>query len=152
MRCDSCQKMVSYGEVEPTIEDTTVNCEENSGSVDVNVRVVLPCGDCGTELAETTLDITIDFEHECKPDDTGAIIPPEGDQFTIEDELEVEATEDFRPKTTKNKKGVEKPVPTRYQKHYYGARVFGSVHCNRCGEDIPVEGSDDCQSSGFDLC
>jgi hypothetical protein len=68
-------------------------------------------------------------------------------EFEMEME-EPEGTEDYRPKTQK-KKGVDVPVPMRYQKHYFGAKVSGTLTCNRCGEEITFEDSQDVQSSAF---
>jgi hypothetical protein len=77
-----------------------------------------------------------------------AFVETEEKGFEMELE-EPEPMEDYRPKTTKSKKGVEKPVPMRYQKHYFGVQVSGTLTCNRCGKEITFEMKDDEQSSSF---
>jgi hypothetical protein len=58
---------------------------------------------------------------------------------------EPESTEDYSPKT--NKQG--KPVPMRYQKHFFGVQIGGRVTCQCCQEEISFEVQDNCQASGF---
>ncbi len=173
MRCPDCSKMVSYGEPEMEVESEDV--DSSDGCVTATVRMVLPCGECGTELKDNEFELSADVDHEC---DAEAILctcghplkehkpsscthqlsekekcsckgyeAMEDDDFELELD-EPESTEDYKPKA--NKYG--KPVPMRYQKHFFGVRLTGSVTCNRCGEKIPVEMEDECQASGFNEC
>ena len=61
---------------------------------------------------------------------------------------DVETFDDHRPKT-QIKKGVEVPVPMRYQKHYFGVTVGGTITCNKCGKSVSFEERQDEQSSSF---
>lgn len=143
MRCPDCEKMVSYGDPEFETQDSSV---DEDGHVSIEVRMALTCGDCGTELKETNFTLETDIEHECEEK-----LKDEDDKYElVEDDLEVMETEDYRPKYTTNKKGEQKPVPIRYQKHYFGVDVQGNVKCNACGELIPFQMSDDLQASAFD--
>ncbi len=168
MRCPDCSKMVSYDEPQATVESEEVSDE---GLVSIEVRLVLPCAECGTELKETTFNFEIDLEHTC----------PEGDQICecghrrsshtpicsfsgmckcseyrekearFEVELEdPETTEEYRPRFATNKKREQKPIPMRYQKHFYGVSVSGTAICNKCEEEIPFDDKDDVQASGME--
>ena len=191
MRCPDCARMVSFDEPQATVEDEGIS---EDGEVRVEVRLVLPCAECGAELKENTFSFEEHVEHPCeegkikcicghpfsehKPNPMGCthgvelkpstdqevpgnkeIIPPcscseyvaadEGFELGLDDP---KPTEDFKPKTITNKKGEEKPVPMRYQKHCYGVQVSGTAICNKCGEEIIFELSVEIQSSEMDEC
>lgn len=66
MRCPDCNKFVSYDDsAEPEVNDLNFN----DGTVTGNVRVVLNCGDCGTELKEAAFDfetkVEVPADHRC---------------------------------------------------------------------------------------
>lgn len=165
MRCPDCQKMVSYDEPQLELQDEDIS----GGEFSCNVRIILPCAECGGELKECTLEFQQTIEHECDEDkvicsmcehpkaehpredcDVFEEIEPEDDK-TYELEMnDPEPTEDYRPKTKKLKNGTEKPVPFRYQKHYFGASISGTATCNRCREAIEIADSQDEQSSSFE--
>jgi hypothetical protein len=66
MRCPDCNKFVSYGEAE-----VEVSAEElNEDAVSAEVRVMLPCAECGTELKEANLTAEEDLDHACAPEDS----------------------------------------------------------------------------------
>lgn len=139
MRCPDCEKMVSYGD--PEMEVLSEEVDEN-GSVSVTIRMALTCADCGIELKDNEFELSTGVEHECSPKEG----EKEEKEFEFELELDdPEFIEDYQPKT--DKKG--KLTPKRYQKHFYGVTIMGRVTCNRCGEELPIEMSDECQASGF---
>lgn len=149
MRCPDCNRMVSYGDptVEVNDEDISSQKEEGknefSGEVTCNVRLVLPCRECSTELKETNFEFTLPFEHKCK----------EGTEITDEDEgedfsMEVEAEPTDRFQTTNPKTG--KPIPHRFQKHFYGTDVRADITCPHCREEFDVTGNEECQASSMD--
>lgn len=146
MRCPDCNKMVSYGD--PEFEVLSEDVGED-GDVSSTVRMALTCADCGTELKDNEFELSAQVSHECleeklkerKEEDQG-----EGFELELDDP---ELTEEYKPRT--NKQG--KPVPMRYQKHFFGVKLTGKIICNRCGEEISVEMEDECQTSGFnELC
>ncbi len=175
MRCPDCSKMVSYDEPQATVESEEVS---NEGLVNIEVRLVLPCAECGTELKETTFNFEIDLEHTCENrktlcecghsriihDPLVGCLPQETqdkiceckqfqDLGEIGFEIETdnpETTEEYKPQFTTNKKGEQKPVPMRYQKHYWGVLISGVATCNKCGEEIPFDDKDDIQASGME--
>lgn len=60
MRCPQCNKFVSYGDgiVELEVHD------QAGGEIQVDIRVVLPCADCSTELKENSFEWMISLaEH-----------------------------------------------------------------------------------------
>lgn len=63
-RCGDCNKFVSYDFDEPELTTEDFNYDEDTGEVtfDLEIRKVLSCGECGSELRETTFmfDQTLD--------------------------------------------------------------------------------------------
>ena len=166
MRCPQCEKMVSYGDPEMEVTNEEV---DNEGNVTISVRMALTCADCGEELKDNEFELSTEIEHECKPElilctcdhskeehnNQDSSCSHDGCNCTLyqaqeekEFELELgdpEATDDYRPKT--NKQG--KPVPMRYQKHFFGVNMAGHITCSQCDEEIQFEINDECQASGF---
>jgi ribosomal protein L44E len=139
MRCPDCEKFVPFEPGDPEISGEEVD----NGTVTGQVRIVLTCGECGTELKEANLDFDMAFEHECEK-----VKEDEEPEFD-EPVLEAENVDDYRPKV--DEKG--KPVPSRFQKHYYGAEITGTVKCKTCGEEIELDAvTVDEQSSAMDDC
>lgn len=133
MRCSDCNKFVRNGELELEVSSWDVD----SQVAVVEVRMVIPCGDCGTELAEVYSTDDIDLR--------GCTCSYEDSDIELEDP-DVEPTEDFRPNVIS--KG--KPVPARYRKHYYGARITVKGNCSSCGKEVAGQGSVEEQSSSFE--
>jgi hypothetical protein len=137
MRCPDCNKFVSFDYPEPEIMSEDISGDEYTAEV----RVVLACADCGTELKDTELTVTIDVagEHDCEnADDDGS------DHGYSIDNSSAEFSE---RRATTDAKG--KPSKPRYQKQYYGAELTVELTCAACGESITVNGSADEQASGF---
>jgi hypothetical protein len=143
--------MVSYGDPELEVQEESIDSE---GNISVEVRMALPCAECGAELKETTFTLEGQVEHVCDEDkivEKLKNVPEstwvEGDELFAMDDVEPEATEDYKPK--EDKKG--KPVAMRYQKHFYGVSVTPQVTCNKCGEIIATPTlADECQASSFE--
>jgi hypothetical protein len=145
MRCDSCNKFVSFdSEVEPEINiDVT-----DDGVVTGDVRIVNGCAECSAELTEVTMTVEADLSEqitahreECKAD------PANTDKH---DTLEVEAEgERFDRMQTTDRSG--KPIKNpRYQKHMYGVSLDITVTCE-CGAKFTADTwSDEVQGSGMD--
>ncbi|MCJ7747898.1 MAG: hypothetical protein MUP27_09145 [Desulfobacterales bacterium] len=145
MRCPNCEKMVSYGDPEMEVQSEDV---DESGNVEATVRLALTCADCGEELKDNEFELSTQVEHECSKEKLKEVKEEDqGEGFELELD-EPESTEDYKPKT--NKQG--KPVPMRYQKHFFGVKLTGKVTCNKCKEEIPIEMEDECQASGFNEC
>jgi hypothetical protein len=145
MRCPDCNKFVSYDEPEVEVE----SAELDGDGIHVNARVILKCGECGTELKDAEIEGSIDIEHECaedgKPDDGFA----EGeDQFEIEENPDAEPTDRLQDKDRHGK-----PIKSfRYMKKFYGFSSDVPCHCKKCGEDFTVTVSGEEQASGFNEC
>ena len=114
MRCPDCNKMVSYGDPTTEVNDEEISAQkeegknEFSGTVNFNVRLVLPCADCSTELKETTLEFELPFEHTCK-EGTEIKEEDEGEDFSVS----VEAAPTDRYQTTNPKTGRQSPTDSR---------------------------------------
>ena len=143
MRCPDCNKFVSFDEPEiegdePSVVGTTV-----SGTV----RIVLKCAECGNELKEANPDYEVEIEHNC-----------DKCKKNKEPEFTPDGTPDFsstsRRETTMKvkKKGVmvDRQIPFRYQKQYYGAEITGNVTCSECEESIEYHAEVEERASGFD--
>lgn len=64
-RCPQCNTFVPYGDGVVEIEEEEIN---DDGEIIGSVRVVLDCGNCGTELKEATLEVDVQTEHTCDQD------------------------------------------------------------------------------------
>jgi len=160
MRCPSCNRFVPNGDPEASVEsgeDFEAEISEKTEPVEggepikkrvliikctPEVRVMIPCGECGTELKDTTFEMEMETEHEC--DQLPEVTPVEG--IEIEGEFEVEATDDYK---TKDRHG--KPIKNpRYQAHLYGAEVTAKATCPFCQEEIEFSASDQTDSSSME--
>jgi len=99
------------------------------GEITGTVRLVQTCADCGDELAEANLDISEPFDFEHKSDDCD-------DELALKDES---AENDDRYEG----KG-------RYAKHFYVANITATIHCGKCGAEMPFETSVEEQASFFE--
>jgi hypothetical protein len=138
--------------------DTEAEPEANleiseEGHLSGDVRRVLPCGECSTELKETTFDIDQDLNEilkiEGNENDSKAFCP-NGDphQWDWENSKEPTVTADSRMET-KDKKG--KPIKSsRFMTQYYGVLVEGTVKCKVCGFEATYEVKDEASASSFD--
>lgn len=149
MRCPDCNKFVPNGDPEVEVqsgEDFTAEIVDKMLVIKcgAEVRVMIPCGECGTELKDTTFNFEMVTEHEC---DNLPKKPP--DEIEIEGTIEAEPTDDYR---TKDRNG--KPIKSmRYQAHLYGADVTATVTCPFCQVEIIFSDHDEIESSGMDeLC
>jgi endogenous inhibitor of DNA gyrase (YacG/DUF329 family) len=147
MRCPDCNKFVPNGDPEAEVqsgEDFEAELDEGKLIIKCQpeVRVMIPCGECGTELKETILEFEMETEHECdklpKKEPKGGI--------EVEGNIEVEATDDYRTKD-KHGKAIKNP---RYQAHLYGAEVTATVTCPFCQETIEFTDQDEVESSSMD--
>lgn len=136
MRCPDCNKFVPNEVGEPEL-DLDVELEEEEGKpgaakVSGTVRLVLTCGDCSSELAEANLDLEeTEVELKHRKADTH-------DVEVADESAEAEDRYDGKPKT-----------PSRYRRHFYGARVSGTVKCS-CGAEAEFETLVEEQASGFE--
>jgi len=147
MRCPDCNKFVPNGEPEAELQsgedfEATLEDEKLVIKCEPEVRVMIPCGECGTELKETTLNFTMEHEHEC---DKLPKEEPEGG-IEVQGSIEVEATDDYRTKD-RHGKAITK---SRYQAHLYGAEVTATVTCPFCQETIEFTDHDEVESSSMD--
>jgi len=144
MRCPDCNKFVPYDDsTEPEV-DLDV---EIGGAVTGTARIVLTCGECGTELKETTFDL--DLEGDSFTTSEGkefefAKHAEEGHELSVECEG-AELTS--RTETTNPKTG--KPISYRYARTYYGFQADLELSCS-CGGKWSASAADECQASGME--
>jgi hypothetical protein len=62
MRCETCNKFVSYDE--GNTENITVELDEDCGAVEISGEVVLPCAECGLDLASCALEDVVEAGFE----------------------------------------------------------------------------------------
>jgi phage FluMu protein Com len=140
MRCPDCNKFVAYGEGEVEITDVSVNDDEVSGSV----RIMLPCGDCGTELKDAEIDFNISIDHECA-EGTAPM-----DEDSVDERYEIESeSADFTERMQDKDRHGKQIKSYRYMRHFYGAEVHVEVKCNVCGESFSVSDTVEEMASGF---
>ena len=149
-RCPSCNKFVGLEAAEPEPEDPEVDGTE---TVAVTQRVVLCCTECGEEIKEWNAELSADIEGEAGQhahDHEEA-----GEEFEISADWvsPPEVGDEFRPRKKpkpSQKTGKIKPVPYRYQVHYY--KISGEIvlTCS-CGEDLgTITVEDEIEASGFE--
>ena len=148
-RCPDCNKFVGLEAAEPEAEEPEVN----DTNVDASIRVVLNCAECGSEMKEWNAELSGDISEEAR--DHAETHDEAGEEYEISAEWDgdPEVSDDMRPRhqPKPNKKtGKVKPVPYRYQIHYW--KVSGTIKftCD-CGADLGnVELEDEIEASGFD--
>lgn len=67
-RCPDCNKFVSY-EDPPQTETYSEPEVSSSNCVEGAVRVVLLCGECGTELKDAEVEFSVTIDHKCEWED-----------------------------------------------------------------------------------
>jgi hypothetical protein len=145
MRCPDCSKFVPFDEPEVEVQ----SAEVQDTNLDLEVRVVLKCADCGCELKDADLSDSIDLtqHHECKKDRTDE----NGDEIIVDDEFTMDNEPDaegFDRYQDKDRHG--KPIKSmRYMKHYYGATLNCTCKCGRCDEEFSFTTTLEEQASGF---
>lgn len=154
MRCPDCNKFVSYDE--PEVEEQ--NCDVSGEEVTAEVRMALPCAECGTELKEHNFELQAYIEHDCTRElydayleglDPSEVIGwDDAPEYELSDSDNWEATERLQDKTPNGK-----PIKSaRYMKKFYGVEGTVTVKCLKCGEEFSVELKEEEQASGFDEC
>ena len=134
MRCDQCNRFVSY-DLPPQAE--ILDHEIANLTAKAQVRIVLTCAECSTELKETEIEITAAIEHACGEGMSD-------DDFEME-EPDVEGTDRIE---SLSKKG--RAIPARYRRTFYGAEVKFKCTCQRCEEEIELSASGEAPASEFD--
>lgn len=156
-RCPDCQKFVGLEQADPEVDSVEItsageiNPETGEQAIEVggDVRLVLNCAECSSEMKEAnlTLEGEVTFTHskvDKRPEGASMSEPPEDTESVMcdatEEDFEVEVdssepTDAYRPEGR----------PARYQTHYYGVEVTVRVKCNKCAAedtfDIDVEES-----------
>ena len=151
MRCEQCNKFVSYDEPECEVNSVDLSGDMVTASVTVNLN----CAECSQQLKTAEIEAENQVEHECLPEDKR----PEGqkgdesyvegeDQYEVEDEGDAEGTSRTE---TKDRNG--KPIKSsRYMKTFYGFSMEVNIICRKCGESVSVSLEGEEQASAFDEC
>jgi hypothetical protein len=150
MRCPDCGKFVPFDtEAEPE-----ANLEiDSEGQMSGNVRRVLPCGECGTELKETTFDIDQDLSEILQIEGKPASQVPctsedQQHEWDWEHAEEPMVSADSRMED-KDRHG-KKIKSSRYMTQYYGVLIEGNVTCKNCATVAAYEVKDEASASSFD--
>jgi len=138
MRCEGCNKFVSYEQLEPEVN----GLEYRNGYVEGDVRIVLACGECGTELKEAELPLSVEvvIPPEVVVEEEGGTFHENPDYHAEVEELEVDYT--------------SRQGPGRRGRMYYGAEVKLQVTWldsdNKVVASATVEWDDEVQASSMD--
>lgn len=180
MRCPDCNKFVSFDEPAVEMEDPEISSGSVTASARVALNCA-ECGtelaeatfDLETEFEHECEDEDIlcvcghakkyHGKKRCEPENESRQAIPctctEFSEMITEDDIDLEVdfnepTVDdyYDPQFKTNKKGEKKPVPSRYQKHYYRVAVSGTLTCERCNKVIEVEMSEAMPASSFEEC
>ena len=153
MRCPDCNKFVPFDEPTAERESEEIGLDLNGNKLAVNVsasvRLVLPCGECGTELKETNFELEASADHECAqiPKDEGKARQVLDDSDVGEGDWDDPETGDYMQTKDRNGKSIKDP---RYMKHFYTVTQAVTVKCPFCQEEISLEMQDEIQGSGMD--
>ena len=143
MRCQSCNKFVSYDEPQCEVQSVDVDGDVVRATVQVNLN----CADCGETLKSAEIEAEADLGHLCS-EETAVLAEydPDGDQFELLDDGTPEGTSRVE---TKDRHG--KPIKSaRYMKTFYGFEMDVEVKCLKCGEDFSVHVEGEEQASAFE--
>lgn len=161
--CPGCNKFASLNtdnepEFSTSLETQADPTNGNKPYADLSgtIRIVLTSECCGDEMREANFDVTVDGIELEKHQDCAC----EGDSWWEEAEVVEESgemtdrQESSKPVTYKRGplKGqtVQKPIPYRFQRRFYGVEATFSVHCP-CGKEIGTATfQDEVQASGMD--
>lgn len=139
-RCPDEGKFVSLDFGDPEVDSLDI---DGDGNITGNVRLVLNCASCGTEMKEANLEIE-DLPAEI--DEHIAAHKEAGEDFDLSIEEDSSAMDD-RFSADKDRKG--KRIPMRFRKHYYIGNVEATVTCS-CGKKFNVTLSVEEQASAFE--
>lgn len=160
MRCDQCQKFVSF-DTDKEPEDLDLNVTDD-GEVSGSVRIVNACAECGQDLTETTLDVEMSFaddiekhrEEKKAEHEASEALKPEDERVSFDesehDSVSISSSEATRSdrRQTHDRRG-KLITRSRYQRQYYGAEVAVTVEC-KCGEDFEHSEVFEAQASSMD--
>ncbi len=131
-RCSSCNLLCSVELAEPETDDLSLDGDTITGSI----RLLLESACCGEEVADSEEDVEISIDHDCPENANG------------KKELDFELTECSAAAT--DRFDGDAKAKMRYRRHFYGADITATIHCNHCGGDEEVSGMVECQASGFE--
>lgn len=141
-RCPDCSKFVSLNQEEP--EENSAFEIDAEGEITGELRAVLTCAECGTEMKDTTFDfsetpdeIAEHLDEATKRAFDADSVEPEVHELTVNG-----AAYDSTERYSDNKY-------YRARRHYYGVRAEISVECS-CGESWTITLEEDQQASSFD--
>lgn len=127
--CSNCAKFVSLELTDPEDQGFDIGTDE---MITGDVRMLLSCADCGSEMA----DATVSFEEDAELEHTAAC-----------QEEERELTLDG-PELDYDEEGGG-----RFSKHLYMVKASMSVKCETCGAERTLElTSEKVASSYFESC
>lgn len=132
-RCNDCNKFVPYDtDVEPELTDSSV--DETTGDVTAEVRRVLTCGECGTEMKDSSFSFEVDADeqHIEEGSITEAAATCEHEWEFKDEETETDDSSEGRGRGTKT---------------FYGAKYTFVIHCTKCNLERTGDASDRCQAS-----
>lgn len=146
--CPGCNKFAGLELEEPELEDIAV--DQDSGQVNLSVRVYLTSTCCGEEMKDYWFEDNVDVDDA---DDLEAHIEDHkaaGEEYTLEADAELEGTE--RTQTEAYNRKTHKMVKItnpRYAKTYRGYSAKITVTCS-CGEEFEGEFDNDEPASSFE--
>lgn len=138
MRCPDCNKFASFDtEVDPEFVSESAEGTE----VTVEVRRVLSCADCGTELKEYTFELSEDF--------SGQVEVEEGEE-ECDHEWSIDVSVSPTVNVVDKDKNGRQIKNARYMKTMYGVEVTCDLECDKCKNEVRVEFNDEAQASSFE--
>lgn len=141
MRCPDCRKFVSFDEPEIEVSDESI---QDNATVYANVRVVLPCMECSTELKEANLEAQAEIVHVCDEDTVSE------ERVDQEPEFEIQSVEADPHERSAAQDRTGKPIKqARYMRTFRGAALTFEIKCLRCDEEFSVETTVEEQASFF---
>ncbi len=151
MKCPSCNKFAAYD----TSAEPEVDLEVDEGAeVTGTVHIVLTSECCGDELKEAHFDVDVEAKDhfpECfNPDGDEEGELKEGHEFSVDASGKItDRSETTSKRTRKDGTVVERPIPFRYQKRFFGFTGTVTVQC-LCGAQADLEIEDEVQASAMD--
>ena len=141
-RCSDCNKFVGLEQGEPEVQDLEI---DETGEVTGQVRVILTCADCGSEIKEAYIDLDETPSSELEDHIADHAEAGEDAESLEVEEVSIEETDRMQT-TDRNGKQIKN---WRYMRHFYGFELQVKITCS-CGAEFEASICGEEQASAFE--
>ena len=135
-RCQSCGHFAGLDE--PELEVSSEDFDGETFSVAISASYPSSC--CGDEVATAEYEATASIVFDHLADCIG--VKEAVEKETVE-EYEIELDEPTATDRFESKDAKGKAIPFRYQRHFYGVEISGTISCESCKVSVTFEAQDE---------